>query len=84
MSRDELAIALGQRSIGTGIHYLCLAEHPFYQEKFGWRPADYPAATRIGRQTISLPLSGGLSPDDVLRVITAVRDIAREAGVHPS
>jgi dTDP-4-amino-4,6-dideoxygalactose transaminase len=59
--------------VGTGIHYLCLAEHPVYQERFCWRPEDYPNATRIGRQTVSLPLSGRLTTTDVADVISAVR-----------
>ena len=48
-----------QRNIGVGVHYLCIPEHPYYREHFGWRPEDYPVAQRIGRQTVSLPLSTG-------------------------
>ena len=50
-------------NIGVGVHYLSIPEHPVYQEKFGWQPADYPNATRVGRQTVSLPLSAKLSDE---------------------
>jgi dTDP-4-amino-4,6-dideoxygalactose transaminase len=52
---------------------LALPEHPFYQETLGWRPEDTPHATRIGRSTVSLPISPKLSDEDVEDVIEAVR-----------
>ena len=55
------------------VHYLAIPEHPYYQRRFGWRPEDVPQATRIGRETVSLPLSPKLSEDDVQDVIAAVR-----------
>ena len=57
------------------MHYRSIAEHPYYQETFGWRPEDYPSALRIGQQTVSLPLSPRLTDDDVEDVIDAVRGI---------
>jgi len=74
ISRDEFLHAMTRRNIGVGVHYLCIAEHPFYQETFGWRPEDFPHATRIGRQTVSLPLSAKLSEEDVGDVIRAVSE----------
>jgi dTDP-4-amino-4,6-dideoxygalactose transaminase len=59
-------------NIGVGVHYQSIAEHPYYQERYGWRPEDYPNAMAIGRQTVSLPLSAKLSDEDVEDVIAAV------------
>jgi dTDP-4-amino-4,6-dideoxygalactose transaminase len=72
--REGLIEALNRRLIGTGIHYLCLAEHPAYKRLFGWQAGDYPHATRIGRQTVSLPISPALSDGDVAAIISAVRE----------
>jgi len=72
MSRDRFLQEMTQRNIGVGVHYLCIAEHPFYQRAFGWRPEQVPNATGIGRQTVSLPLGPKLSDDDVADVIFAV------------
>jgi dTDP-4-amino-4,6-dideoxygalactose transaminase len=77
MDRGAFIDELDKRLIGVGIHYLCLAEHPIYQSKFSWRPEAYPNATRIGRQTVSLPLSGALTAPEVARVVEAVRDSLR-------
>ena len=42
-----------------------------------WHPENYPSATRIGRQTVSLPLSPKLTDDDVADVIGAVQSLLR-------
>jgi len=73
IGRDEFLNTMTQHNIGVGVHYLSIPEHRFYRERFGWNPQDYPNAQRIGRQTVSLPLSAKLSDDDVEDVIVAVR-----------
>ena len=75
ISRDEFLSAMTKENIGVGVHYLSIPEHPYYQERFGWQPEDYPQARRIGRQTVSLPLSAKLSEEDVEDVIEAVKKI---------
>lgn len=73
ISRDDFLAAMTRLGIGVGVHYLSLPEHPYYQERYGWRPEDCPAAMDIGRQTVSLPLTAWLNDDQVQRVIGAVR-----------
>jgi len=73
ISRDELLDRLIDLNIGTGVHYLSIPEHPYYQQRFGWRVADYPHAYRVGQKTISLPLSGSLEDQDVADVVEAIR-----------
>ena len=72
--RDELLDALTARSIGAGVHYLSIGEHPYYQSRLGIRADEWPNAMRIGRTTLSLPLSARLTDIDVADVIAAVRD----------
>jgi dTDP-4-amino-4,6-dideoxygalactose transaminase len=78
-SRDHFLDGMTRRNIGVGVHYLSIPEHPYYQEAFGWRPEDFPNAMRIGRQTVSIPLSARLSDSDVEDVIAAVRSLVRGA-----
>ncbi|GCE61918.1 DegT/DnrJ/EryC1/StrS family aminotransferase [Microcystis aeruginosa] len=75
ISRDEFLGAMTANNIGVGVHYLSIPEHPYYQQAFGWKPEDYPEAMRIGRQTVSLPLSAKLTNEDVADVIMAVKSI---------
>lgn len=76
ISRDDFLDAMNTRRIGTGVHYLAVPEHPYYQQRYGWNVAQWPNAMRIGRETVSLPLSPKLTDTDVARVIEAVRDLA--------
>ena len=73
VSRDAFMDKMARRNIGVGVHYLGISEHPYYQQRFGWQPEDHPNATKIGRSTVSLPLSPKLTDDDVTDVIAAVR-----------
>ncbi|MDH3314814.1 MAG: DegT/DnrJ/EryC1/StrS family aminotransferase [Gammaproteobacteria bacterium] len=77
ISRDAFLDAMIDCRIGVGVHYLSIAQHPYYQQRFGWRPADYPNAWKVGEETVSLPLSPKLSQSDVERVIHNVRSILR-------
>jgi len=72
IARDDFLNAMNARKIGTGVHYLSVPEHPFYRQRFGWEPDAWPNAMRLGRQTVSLPLSPKLSDADVERVIESV------------
>jgi dTDP-4-amino-4,6-dideoxygalactose transaminase len=72
LQRDDFLDAMTRRGIGVGVHYLSVPEHRYYQQTFGWRPEQYPNAMRIGRQTVSLPLSAKLENHEVVRVVDAV------------
>lgn len=72
VSRDQFLLSMTKQGVGVGIHYPALPEHSFYQGKLGWKPENTPHATRIGRQTVSLPISPKLTDEEVQRVITAV------------
>ncbi|MFW6086493.1 MAG: DegT/DnrJ/EryC1/StrS family aminotransferase, partial [Myxococcota bacterium] len=54
LSRDVFLDRMTHHRIGVGVHYLSIAEHPYYQEHLGWHPDQCPRATRIGRTTASL------------------------------
>ena len=73
VARDEFLDRMNLQGIGTGVHYLSVPEHPYYQQRFGWRPEQWPSALGIGRKTVSLPLSPGLGNDGFDRVIAGVR-----------
>lgn len=82
ISRDEFLGAMTKHNIGVGVHYLSIAEHPYYQENLGLNPKDFPNADRIGMQTLSLPISPKLSGKDVEDVVAAVTRILADAGTR--
>jgi dTDP-4-amino-4,6-dideoxygalactose transaminase len=75
ISRDAFLDAMTAHNIGVGVHYLSIPEHPYYRDRFGWKPEDFPQAQRIGRRTVSLPLSAKLTDEDVADVVSAVERI---------
>jgi dTDP-4-amino-4,6-dideoxygalactose transaminase len=75
ISRDEFLEKMTENRIGVGVHYLSIPEHPYYQERIGWKPENYPNAMNIGRKIVSLPISAKLGDGDIQRIIKTVRDI---------
>ncbi len=75
ISRNQFLTEMTKKSIGIGVHYLSIAEHPFYRKNYGFKSEDYPNAKGIGEQTVSLPLSAALTAPQIQRIIQAVSDI---------
>ncbi len=73
--RDAIVEELKRERIGTGIHFVSLHLHPYYRDRFGFAPEDFPAARRISQRTVSLPLSARLTDRDVEDVVAAVRKV---------
>jgi len=80
-TRDQIMQALHHEGIGTGVHYRALHEHPYYRDRFGFQPQDFPVASRIGQRTLSLPFSTALTDQDAGDVIAAVRAVLESATV---
>ena len=75
ISRDKFLGTMTKLNIGVGVHYLSIPEHPYYQKTYGWDPDHYPHSKRIGRQTVSIPISAKLTNKDINDVVQAVRDV---------
>ena len=67
------------RNIGVSVHFIPLHVHPYYRDRYGLRPDDYPNAWAAYERIVSLPIYAKMTDDDVRHVIEAVRDVAREA-----
>ena len=77
ISRDQFLDAMMRESIGTGVHYVSIPEHPYYRTTYGWDPDDFPNAKKIGRETVSIPLSSKLTDDEVDKIITTITGILK-------
>lgn len=75
IDRARFIEELRARNIGTSVHFIPIHLHPFYRDKYGFAPDDFPIAYREYQRLISLPLHPGLSDEDVQDVIGAVTDI---------
>ena len=74
-SRDRVISALLAENIGASMHFYPLHMHPFYREKYGYQPDDFPVARRVGESEISLPLVPQMSYRDADDVVAAVHKV---------
>lgn len=79
--RDRVMQALRAEGIGTGVHFIAMHMQPWYVDRYGLRPEDCSAAAEISARTISLPLSAGLSDQDVEDVVAGVRKVLEHYAV---
>ena len=77
IGRDRFIEELTARNIGTSVHFIPIHLHPYYRDKYRFRPEDFPVAYDSFQRMISLPLNPRLSDQDVADVVDAVRDIVR-------
>jgi len=76
LDRAQFIEEMRARNIGTSVHFIPIHLHPYYRNKYGFKPEDFPIAYREYQRVVSLPLHPGLSDEDVTDVIAAVKDIA--------
>lgn len=72
VDRNQIVAALLAENVGAALHYRALHTHPFYQNRFRYRPGDYPCAAEVGESIFTLPLTPGMSEANVSEVIEAV------------
>ena len=75
IDRDQFIRELTARNIGTSVHFIPIHLHPYYRDKYGYKPEDFPVAYRNFQRLISLPLNLRMSDEDVADVIDAVLDV---------
>jgi perosamine synthetase len=84
ISRGDFIEALKTRNIGSSVHFIPLHLHPYYRERYGYAPTDFPLAYREYQRVISLPIYSKMSDDDVQDVIQAVRGLVQKHRVRQS
>jgi perosamine synthetase len=75
INRAELIDALKKEGIGTSVHWMPLHEHPYYREKYGYKPEDFPEAARLYPELITLPLYPDMTEAEVTYVCDALKNI---------
>jgi dTDP-4-amino-4,6-dideoxygalactose transaminase len=76
IGRDALIEQLIARNIGVSVHFIPLHVHPYYRDRYGLEPGDFPNAWSAYQRIVSLPIYARMTDDDVRDVIDAVHDIA--------
>ena len=78
IGRNKFIELMSESGIGTSVHFIPLHIHPYWRDKYGFKPEDFPVAYDVYQRAVSLPIYPKMTDDDVTRVITAVRSILEE------
>lgn len=79
VTRDEFIVAMNERGIGCGVHFLAMSQHPYHADRLNLTATDFPIAEKVSSETVSIPLSAKLSDAEIDRVIAAVHDVHAKA-----
>ncbi len=72
INRAQFIEELKALNIGTSVHFIPNHIQPYYRNKYGYQPDDFPVAYREYQRIVSLPLYPRMSDRDVEDVIEAV------------
>src|SRR5436189_901442 len=75
--RDALRKYLGDRGIGTQIHYPVPIHLQQSAEFLGYRKGDLPVTERLAPEVLSIPMYPELTDDQVDRVTTSIREFMK-------
>jgi dTDP-4-amino-4,6-dideoxygalactose transaminase len=77
-ARDEVQRLLTEQGIATGVHYPTPVHLQPAARSWGYGPGDFPAAERLAREVLCLPIHPYLADADVDRVVELLLALARE------
>jgi dTDP-4-amino-4,6-dideoxygalactose transaminase len=75
IGRDRFIAEMNERKIGVSVHFIPVHIHPYYRDKYGWKPDHFPVAFEAYERIVTLPLYPRMSDQDVADVIEAVHDV---------
>jgi dTDP-4-amino-4,6-dideoxygalactose transaminase len=73
LDRDVIARRLEAQGIPSRPYFNPIHLQPYYVERFGYQPGDFPVAENLGRRSLALPFSGVMAEDQVETVCQALR-----------
>lgn len=77
IGRDTFVKLLQAEGIGTSVHYIPLHIMPYYKDKYGYKPEDFPNTMNVFESVFSLPIYPGMSEEQYTRVADTVKGIGK-------
>jgi dTDP-4-amino-4,6-dideoxygalactose transaminase len=78
ITRDQFIEKMAEKGIGTSVHFIPLHLHPYWLDRYGYKPEDFPVALESYKRAVSLPIYSKMTGEDVQRVVEAVTDICQD------
>jgi len=73
VSRAAVMNHLKQAGIGTQVHYIPVHLQPYYRQRYGTAPGDFPQAEHYYSRALSLPMYPDLTKEDIERVVRELK-----------
>ena len=67
--RDRIIRSMHAHEIGAAPYFPCIHLQPFYRERFGHSPGDFPIAESVSQRTLALPFFTRLAPREIDLVV---------------
>ncbi len=80
ITRNRFIEELKSHRIATSVHFIPIHLHPYYRDRYGYKPEQFPVAYEEYQRLISLPIFPRMTDRDVEDVIEAVAEIAEQHG----
>ncbi|EDN66978.1 DegT/DnrJ/EryC1/StrS aminotransferase [Beggiatoa sp. PS] len=75
ISRNTFIDQMKAANIGTSVHFIPLHLQRYWQERYQFKPEDFPIALDVYQRAVSLPIYPSMTDEDVQRVINTIRQI---------
>ncbi|XHS80287.1 DegT/DnrJ/EryC1/StrS family aminotransferase [Burkholderiaceae bacterium UC74_6] len=78
IERDRFIERMFEAGIGCSVHYIPLHLQPYWRDRYGLKPEQFPESQKAFERMVSIPLYTAMSDADVERVIETIRAILRD------
>jgi perosamine synthetase len=78
IDRDAVMQHLHERGIACRPYFTPIHLQPFFVERFGYRPGDFPVTEAVSRSTLALPFHGNLQEHEIDLVCDTLRKAIAE------
>jgi dTDP-4-amino-4,6-dideoxygalactose transaminase len=75
IDRNRFIELMAERGVGTSVHFIPLHLQPYWRDRYGFAPDDFPAALAAYAGAVSLPIYPAMSDDDVEYVAATARTL---------
>lgn len=80
IDRDRLIEQLASRGVPGRPYFSPIHLQPYYRQRFGFGPGDFPVTERVAASTLAIPFSSRLGEDEIDQVCSALIASVREQG----
>lgn len=75
ISREKFIEKMSDRGIGTSVHFIPLHLQPYWRDTYALKSEQFPIASEIFSDIVSLPIYTKMTREDQYRVVEAIRSI---------